>query len=66
MTTLRPRDKRKGLVYQVFNDQDADFIGVQEALVFQLKAIDAAVPGYERIGKATVDGKSDGPVNAIY
>ena len=59
-------DKRKGLVYQVFKDQDADFIGVQEALTFQLVAIDNNVKGYERIGVSTYDGKGKGPVNAIY
>ncbi len=59
-------DKRKGLVFQVFKDQDADFIGVQEALKFQLVAIDEAVPAYDRIGIATVDGKAQGPFNAIY
>ena len=59
-------DKRKGLVFQVFKDQDADFIGVQEALRFQLLAIDEAVPEYDRVGVATVDGKTKGPFNAIY
>ncbi len=59
-------DKRKGLVFQVFKDQDADFIGVQEAYNFQLTAIDAAVPAYKRIGVGTLDGKLKGPINAIY
>lgn len=59
-------DKRKGLVFQVFKDQDADFIGVQEALGFQLNAIDKAAPAYDRIGVGTKDGKSSGPFNAIY
>lgn len=59
-------DKRKNLVFQVFKDQDADFVGVQEALNFQLKEIDAAVTAYDRVGIATEDGKLKGPINAIY
>lgn len=59
-------DKRKGLVFQVFEDQDADFVGVQEAQHFQLVEIDAAVPGYKRIGVGTHDGAKKGPFNAIY
>ncbi|MBA3545685.1 MAG: endonuclease/exonuclease/phosphatase family protein [Nannocystis sp.] len=59
-------DKRKDLVYQVFATTDADFVGVQEALNFQLVAIDGAVPGYDRIGVGTEDGKTKGPINAIY
>jgi endonuclease/exonuclease/phosphatase family metal-dependent hydrolase len=59
-------DKRKGLVYQVFKDQDADFVGVQEALNFQLQEIDAAVTAYDRVGIGTEDGKTKGPINAIY
>ncbi len=59
-------DKRKNLVYQVFETTDADFVGVQEALNFQLVAIDAAVPAYNRIGVGTEDGKTKGPINAIY
>lgn len=59
-------DKRRSLVYQVFTDQDADFVGLQEALHFQLTEIDAAVRGYRRIGVGTEDGRSRGPFNAIY
>lgn len=59
-------DKRKPLVYQVFEDQDADFIGVQEALRFQLLEIDDHITGYARIGVGTEDGKTKGPFNAIY
>lgn len=59
-------DKRKKLVYQVFKDQDADFVGVQEAQRFQLLEIDAAVPAYDRIGAGTVDGATKGSYNAIY
>lgn len=59
-------DNRKQLVYTVFENQDADFIGVQEALKFQVVAIDNNVDGYKRIGRATVDGDDKGPFNAIY
>lgn len=59
-------DKRKGLVYQVLKDQDADFVGMQEDLNFQLNAIDDAVDGYKRIGIGTVDGMAKGPHNSIY
>lgn len=59
-------DKRKPLVYQVFQDQDADIASVQEALGFQLTEIDANVTGYKRIGVGTEDGRTKGPYNAIY
>lgn len=59
-------DKRKQLVYQILKDKDADFIGMQEALHFQLQEIDDHMAGYARIGVGTVDGKTKGPLNAIY
>lgn len=59
-------DKRKPLVFQVFADQDADIVDVQEALNFQLAEIDANVSGYKRIGVGTEDGRTKGPFNAIY
>src|SRR3954464_11887178 len=37
---------RRELLYDVIREQDADVIGLQEALDFQLDAILAAVPGY--------------------
>lgn len=59
-------DLRKPLVYQVLKDQNADFVGMQEALRFQLLEIDEAVTKYDRIGVGTVDGATKGPYNAIY
>ncbi|RYE75003.1 MAG: endonuclease/exonuclease/phosphatase family protein, partial [Myxococcales bacterium] len=58
-------DKRKALLFDVFKDLDADFIGVQEARLFQLQEIDQAAPGYDRIGEGR-DGGNEGEFSAIY
>lgn len=56
---------RKGLVFDVLKKQDADLVGLQEDLRFQLQEIADAVPGYGRIGVGARDGKSDGEHCAI-
>ena len=43
-------EKRKELVYEVIRKEDGDFVGLQEALDFQLKAIKKNVAGYEHVG----------------
>ncbi|MBN2377546.1 MAG: endonuclease/exonuclease/phosphatase family protein [Sedimentisphaerales bacterium] len=43
-------DKRKELVYEVIRKEDGDFVGLQEALDFQLEAIKKNVAGYEHVG----------------
>jgi endonuclease/exonuclease/phosphatase family metal-dependent hydrolase len=57
---------RKPLTFDVFNRQDADLVGIQEGLDQQLQDIDAAVPGYARIGVGRDDGKTKGEYSAIY
>lgn len=54
---------RKHLVYDVFKQRDADFVGVQEAKPFQLQDIDAAVSGYKHIGVLSHAG---GEICALY
>lgn len=39
-------NKRKNLVFKVFNDYDCDFVGVQEAMVFQINEMIEALPQY--------------------
>ncbi|MBI2388146.1 MAG: endonuclease/exonuclease/phosphatase family protein [Deltaproteobacteria bacterium] len=58
-------DLRKGLVFDVLKNHDADVVGLQEDLRFQLLAIQDAVPGYKRVGVGAKDGKSDGEHCAI-
>lgn len=57
---------RRPLTYDVFKKQDADVVGIQEGLDQQLKDIEAAVPGYTRIGVGRDDGKTKGEWSAIY
>ena len=56
---------RRELLYQVIRDQDADVIGLQEALDFQIDAILAAVPGYAVVGVGRNDGARKGEHAAI-
>jgi endonuclease/exonuclease/phosphatase family metal-dependent hydrolase len=57
---------RKPLAFEVFTRQDADLVGVQEALDAQLVDIDGAVPGYARVGVGRDDGVKKGEYSAIY
>jgi endonuclease/exonuclease/phosphatase family metal-dependent hydrolase len=57
---------RKPLAFDVFTRQDADLIGVQEALDAQLVDIDGAVPGYARVGVGRDDGMKQGEYSAVY
>ncbi|HMR74388.1 MAG TPA: endonuclease/exonuclease/phosphatase family protein, partial [Polyangiaceae bacterium] len=57
--------KRKSLVFDVFKNQDADFVGLQEARLFQLQEIDKAIAGYKRVGIGR-DGGKGGEFCAIY
>jgi endonuclease/exonuclease/phosphatase family metal-dependent hydrolase len=56
---------RRELLYDVIREQDADVIGLQEALDFQLDAILAAVPGYAVVGVGRNDGARKGEYAAI-
>ena len=42
--------RRRELVFDVIREPDCDFIGLQEALRFQIDAIHEAVPGYGKVG----------------
>jgi endonuclease/exonuclease/phosphatase family metal-dependent hydrolase len=57
---------RKPLAFEVFTRQQADLVGVQEALDSQLGDIDGAVEGYSRIGVGRDDGAQDGEYSAVY
>jgi endonuclease/exonuclease/phosphatase family metal-dependent hydrolase len=56
---------RAPLVFEVIREQDADFIGLQEALRFQIDAIRDAVPGYGEVGVGREDGREGGEYSAI-
>ncbi len=56
---------REELVYGVIRDRDADIVGLQEALDFQIDAITDKVPGYGVIGVGRDDGATRGEFAAI-
>jgi endonuclease/exonuclease/phosphatase family metal-dependent hydrolase len=56
---------RKELVYDVIRRQDSDFVGLQEALRFQIDAIRESVPEYDEVGVGRDDGKAAGEYSAI-
>jgi endonuclease/exonuclease/phosphatase family metal-dependent hydrolase len=56
---------RKELVYGVIRGQDSDFVGLQEALRFQIDAIRESVPDYDAVGVGRDDGKEAGEYSAI-
>ncbi len=56
---------RSDLVMQVIRDGDADVLGLQEALRFQLDEIGAEFPGYGEIGVGRDDGVEAGEYSAI-
>jgi endonuclease/exonuclease/phosphatase family metal-dependent hydrolase len=56
---------REELVYGVIRDRDADIVGLQEALDFQIDAITDSVPGYGVIGVGRDDGATKGEFSAI-
>jgi endonuclease/exonuclease/phosphatase family metal-dependent hydrolase len=51
---------RREMVIDLLRDMDADVIGLQEALRFQLDEIEAALPGYVEIGVGRNDGLTAG------
>ena len=56
---------RRDLLFDVLREQDADLIGLQEALDFQIDEILAAVPGYAVVGVGRDDGARKGEYAAI-
>ncbi len=57
--------RRRDLVFDVVREQNADLIGVQEALASQIDEIVAAVPGYAVVGVGRDDGRAAGEFSAI-
>jgi endonuclease/exonuclease/phosphatase family metal-dependent hydrolase len=51
---------RRTMLFDLLREQDADLIGLQEALDFQIDEIAAAVPGYASIGVGRDDGRARG------
>lgn len=58
-------ERRQSLVLGVIADRDADVIGLQEALAFQIDAITAAHPRYGVIGVGRDDGRTKGEHAAV-
>jgi endonuclease/exonuclease/phosphatase family metal-dependent hydrolase len=56
---------REHLVYHVIRRQQSDFVGLQEALRFQIDAIREALPEYDEVGVGRDDGKEAGEYAAI-
>lgn len=57
-------DKRKNMVFKVIKEHNPDFVGLQEALDFQIEAIVAAAPMFKSTGEAR-DGGMKGEFSAI-
>jgi endonuclease/exonuclease/phosphatase family metal-dependent hydrolase len=56
---------RHSMLFEVVRDANADLIGLQEALDFQIDEILAAVPGYAVVGVGRDDGAEKGEYSAI-
>jgi endonuclease/exonuclease/phosphatase family metal-dependent hydrolase len=58
-------DKRRGLFMQTVKSMDADLIGMQEVLAYQLDEIKAACPQYTFIAAGRDDGKRAGEASPV-
>lgn len=58
-------DHRREMVFDVFERWDADIVGTQEALRFQLDEIRERFPHYAEIGVARDDGRTEGEYSTI-
>ena len=58
-------ERRRAMVFDVIRNQDADLVGLQEALDFQIEEILAAAPSYASIGVGRDDGAARGELSAI-
>ena len=56
---------RRAMLFDVIREQDADLIGLQEALDGQITEIVAAVPAYAVVGIGRDDGRNSGEFSAI-
>lgn len=57
--------RRKSMLFDLVREQDADIIGLQEALDFQIDEITGAVPVYATVGVGRDDGRARGEFAAI-
>ena len=57
---------RKDMAASVIRFHDADFAGLQEALLGQIEDLAARLPGYQWIGVGRTDGKSEGEFTPIF
>ena len=58
-------ENRRDALFELLRAEDADVIGLQEALSFQIQEIVAAVPGYAVTGVGRDDGRTKGEFSAI-
>ena len=58
-------DRRRDLLFRVIRDGEADIVGLQEALRFQIDQIVSAVPAYGFVGVGRDDGREAGEYSAI-
>jgi endonuclease/exonuclease/phosphatase family metal-dependent hydrolase len=56
---------RRAMLFDVIREQDADVIGLQEALAFQIDEIVAAAPAYATIGVGRDDARAKGEFAAV-
>lgn len=56
---------RKNMVFDVIRNFNPDFVGLQEALEFQIAEIIEQLPGYTYIGVGRDNGKTQGEYSAI-
>jgi endonuclease/exonuclease/phosphatase family metal-dependent hydrolase len=57
--------RRRTMVFDLLREQDADLIGLQEALDFQIDEILSAAPSYAVVGVGRDDGAARGEMAAI-
>jgi endonuclease/exonuclease/phosphatase family metal-dependent hydrolase len=57
--------ERRNMLFDVVREQDADLIGLQEAVDFQIDEIVAAAPAYGVVGVGRDDGAAKGEYSAI-
>ena len=56
---------RREQLFDLLRDRDADLVGVQEALAFQIDELLAALPGYAALGVGRDDAAREGEFSAI-
>jgi endonuclease/exonuclease/phosphatase family metal-dependent hydrolase len=57
--------RRRAMVFDLLREQDADLIGLQEALDFQIEEILSAAPSYAAVGVGRDDAAARGEMSAI-